>query len=128
MAFGIQKMGRRVAVRMNDQAFNRKDQILAIAFLTKFKRVCNFFRIQTGDAVWLIQQFMNGRALVAIDMWLNWSSNDITGSYGSITPYCKVVDHLLIRYGTGTVTAKVNEEIQKLNNAHVRCEMFPDFI
>lgn len=97
---------------MKKQAFNGKDSIEFINFLTQCKRACNSSRIQGGAALWLFSEVMNGPAAVAINARLNLSSNDANRHAGTIKTYSEVVNQLLAYYTTDAVIAKANEEIR----------------
>lgn len=70
MASETQKICKKVAVQMKDQAFNNKDCISVINVLTEFKRVCDSLRTHKGAPVWLFREFTNGPALAVIKVRL----------------------------------------------------------
>lgn len=66
VASKIQKLRKRLAILIKDQAYHGKDCTPVINFLTEFKQACNSLRIQKGAVVWLITEFMNCPSLATI--------------------------------------------------------------
>lgn len=79
---------------MKDQAFNEKESISVINFLTEFKRACDSLRIRKGAAVWHLRESMNGSALAAIIMKLTLFSNDANSHEVTFPSYTGMVNHL----------------------------------
>lgn len=73
VASEIQKMHRKVAVQVKEQAFNSKESISVKNFSTKFRLACDSSRCYEDAAVWHFREFMNGPALPAIKVWLTLS-------------------------------------------------------
>lgn len=104
---------------MKDQAYNGKDFISVINFLTKFKRAYDSSRIHCGAAVWQFRKFTSGPALADIKARSTLLSNDANRHKGTITTYVEVVNHVLRRYATDAVIAKADEEIRNFKQGSV---------
>lgn len=98
VASEIQRVRKKVAVKMKDQVFDRKESISVISALNEFKRARNASRIHKGASICLSQEFMNGSVLAVIKVQLKFSLNDANRHKETIKTYAEVVRHLLRVY------------------------------
>lgn len=104
-------MRKNVAGQMKYQAFNGKDIISVINFLTEFRRACDSSRIHKFAAVRLFRESINGIVLAAIKAQLMLSSNAASRHEGTIKTYAEVQSSILRRYATDAVIVKADEKI-----------------
>lgn len=96
---------------MKDNTFSGMKQILFINVLHYFKQAYHLSQAHHGAAFWFFRDCMTGPALSAIKAHLTISSNDVSTNRLTTKSCAEVFNHLLRRYETNTVIAKLDAEI-----------------
>lgn len=91
----MQKIFKKTAVQMRDQAYNDKDSISVENVLSEFRPSCDSSRFHEGAADFLFREFMNGSAFAAIKGQLMLSSNDGNKHERTIKNNAEAVNPLL---------------------------------
>ena len=117
------RMQKKLITPMKDRTFSGDDPITVLGFLAHYKDACNLNDISEPVAYWMIQNFLEGRALALVQTRMSGLTMSVDSDRGEmLTTYPEVVNFLLQTYATDDVIAEAVTDVENLKQSTAMTE------